>query len=88
MFGETQARPSIPPEKALKGGLPHLDRLPPQILAVKFEEVEGIEDDGSVVLPFTHALNEATPTSSQDTASPSTIQDLTLSATAPAAIKG
>ena len=60
--------------------LTFLDRQPPQILAVEFEQIEGTEGHGMVVSPAADQLEHRSPVSSQAMASPSITHERARSA--------
>ena len=56
---------------AFSNNLAPLDWFAPQVLAVEFEQVEGAQDDAPVVAALAQLWKTATPSSSQQIASPS-----------------
>jgi hypothetical protein len=59
-------------EHALQRGLAHFQRIAPQVVAVQFDKVEGVEERAIIMAAVANErLNEAAPLSSQATASPS-----------------
>ncbi len=67
-----------------EGGAARFKRGLAQILAVELKEVERIQEHRPVVPPPRSNLNEGTPSTSQQTASPSIRHEWTLSAAIPA----
>ena len=66
------------PQDARQRRPAHLDRLPPKVIAVQLQQVEGVEECLGLVPPWRSSWNEVTPFSSQHTTSPSIRQDRTL----------
>ena len=62
-------------QHARKRGLADLKRIAPHVVAVQLDKVEGVEEDAPVSAVVPMRSNEATPLSSQATASPSIMQE-------------
>ena len=70
-------------------GLAALDRLPPEVFAVKFDQIERAEDGGVVVMPITDQIEDREPVRVDDDGnSPSTTHERTDKPATAAAIFG
>ena len=69
-------------------GLAALDRLPAKVLAVEFDQIEGAEHGGMVVMPIAERSKIERPSSSTTMASPSSAHDRTGRLATAAAIFG
>jgi hypothetical protein len=84
---ESNAWPSLGQDYS-KRGLATLQRIRSEIVTVQFDQVEGVQENAFVMVPVANALNNATPLSSQATASPSMMQERERSRASASTISG
>ena len=60
VFVEAQPRPRTR-EQARKCCLTHRERIAPQVVAIKLDQVEGVEEHGRIVLPIPNAVERRDP---------------------------
>jgi len=69
-------------------GLANLKRLAPQVVAAELDQVEGIEEDATIIAAVADAVEARLPSSSQHTASPSMIHERERSRASASTISG
>src|SRR5262249_50195127 len=87
MLIEAQAKASFG-QHTSKRGLAHFQRITPHVVAVQLDQVESLEKGTVVVAAWRMRSNDATPLSSQATASPSMMQECERRRTSASTISG
>ena len=74
MLVEAQAKASFG-QHTSKRGLAHFQGIMPHVVAVQFDQIEGVQERAVIMAAVANEKNEATPLSSQATASPSMMHE-------------